>query len=192
MTPIPHPMGMWARCRIPVTVLAIAIVLACLFAISLTLALGRPALHGLPIALVGPRGAAASLPTVLEAATGHGIAFHPCRSVEVAGQEIANQDVYAALIPQRGATRLLIASTAGPSVADALQEIVQRLPAALSRSVSVEDVRPLPPGNSAGLVLFYVMIAKEPYGQARKGHATRGDPPPGRRVQSGERARWAV
>jgi hypothetical protein len=138
-------------------VIAVAVTLACVFAVSYSLALGRPAPHNVPVALVGPRGARAA--SALEAATHHNLKLVSSGSVGAAERALRNQSVYAALVAERHDPRLLIASASGVSVARLLEQAAARASATAGVPLRVSDARPLPSQDPQGLVSFYVTIA---------------------------------
>ena len=146
------------RYRNAVTVILTTIVIACLFATSYILGLGRPMPHGIPTGLVSSHTTRSELPAVLERATHHGLVFHRYRSAAGAEQAIARQDVYGVLVLGRSGPRLLVASAAGASVAHALEQVADQLAARAGIHIVVRDVRPLPPGDTQGLVILYVML----------------------------------
>lgn len=143
--------------RNALVVMTIALTLASLFAVSYSLALGRPTPHHIPAALVGPAGAPAV--AALERVTGYGLQFEPLASPAVAEHAIDQQRVYAALVVDRSPPELLVASAAGTSVARVLEQAAPKASAIAKQPVTIRDVRPLPPKDPQGLVSFYVMLA---------------------------------
>jgi hypothetical protein len=145
--------------RNALVVLTIAITMASLFAISYSLALGRPTPHHVPANIVGRPGAAPLLVTALEQATKNGLELIPAASVEAARRAIGAQRVYAALILTSPRPHLLLASAAGTSVARLLEQAATRAAAESGRPLVVTDLRPLPSTDPQGLVSFYVTLA---------------------------------
>jgi hypothetical protein len=125
--------------------LVAALLLTLLFAFSYVGALHDPHPHGMPIAVIDPRAAAA-----VEASNG---AFVPrmYRSESAARAALHRRETLVALVPPR----LLIASAAGYGA-------TQYAVAALTRAqpnLRVVDVAQLPAGDSHGLTLFYLTVA---------------------------------
>jgi hypothetical protein len=139
-------------------VLAIATVMACLFTLSYSLALGRPTPHHVPAALVGSRASAPRLLAALEQATDQNLRLIPMRSVRYAEREIERQRVYAAVV-LGPPPRLLIASAAGVSVARLLEQAAAQASLTARTHIRVVDLRPLPHKDPQGLVSFYVTLA---------------------------------
>jgi hypothetical protein len=140
-------------------VMTIAITMAGVFAISYSLALGRPAPHHIPAAAIGDPSTRPKLVAALEAATHDGLDLHPYASLARAKHAIDTQQIYAALLLNRGPPRLFVASAAGVSVARLLEQVAMRIPTRAGGPLSVVDLRPLPPSDPQGLVAFYATIA---------------------------------
>jgi hypothetical protein len=88
-----------------------AIVMACLFAISFLYGMDRPALHGIPVAFVGPTngaGVRAEMRAVSEA----GVAFRSYPTAQAAVSAISDQVVFGVLVIERAAATLLVSSHA--------------------------------------------------------------------------------
>jgi hypothetical protein len=130
-------------------VITIAIAMAGVFAISYSLALGRPAPHHIPAAVIGDRSTRPKLVAALEAATHDGLDLHPYASLARTKHAI----------DARGPPRLFVASAAGVSVARLLEQVAMRIPTRAGGPLSIVDLRPLPPSDPQGLVAFYVTIA---------------------------------
>ncbi len=139
--------------------IAIAITLACVFAISYGLALGRPTPHHIPAALVGDP---ASRPGVLpgfEAATKNGLAFERYPTLASAQRALGEQRIFAVLDFEDGRAQLLIASAAGSSIARLLTEVAFQTSQTSAGPVVVTDLHPLPSGDPNGLMAFYLTLA---------------------------------
>jgi hypothetical protein len=132
---------------------AVATVMAALFAISYTLALGRPQPRRIPTALVGSAATHAALVARLERAAGSALELHAVPDAATAQRAIEDQHVYAALVLDGPAPRLLVASAAGASVSRVLTQ------AGTESGLRVVDVLPLGPEDPQGLVVFYVTLA---------------------------------
>jgi len=140
-------------------VIGIATVMASLFVLSYSLALGRPTPHHVPAAVVGsPRGHPRLVRALEQEAKG-GLRLSPVSSVRVADAAIEQQHVYAALVLDRSPPKLLLASASGVSVARLLQQAANRASLHAHTPLEVVDVQPLPPQDPQGLVSFYVTLA---------------------------------
>jgi hypothetical protein len=137
--------------RSPLAVIAIATTMVSLLVVSYSLAFGRPIAHHIPAGLVG---AATPLATRFEAATDHGLALRPYRSVADAERAIDQQRIYAALVLDGPRPRLLIASASGSSVARLLTTAATDVIPPLE----VVDRHPLPARDPVGLVAFYATL----------------------------------
>ncbi|TQF03460.1 DUF3533 domain-containing protein [Kitasatospora acidiphila] len=73
---------------------------------------------------------------------------------------IKDQKIYAALVVDPTGTQdtLLVANARGPAAATAAQQIVTALDQGQGRTVRVEDVVPLAPGDGKGLSSFYLVV----------------------------------
>jgi uncharacterized membrane protein len=139
-------------------IIAIAVVMAGLFAASYSLALGRATPHHITVGLVGRTAQQPALIGALERATHGALTFRPYASPAAAQQAIGQQATYAALVPGPGRPQLLISSASGASVARVLEqaaEVAQRA----GQRVRVVDLHPLPPADPQGLTSFYVTLA---------------------------------
>jgi hypothetical protein len=148
-----------ATTRNAALVIAIAVAMAALFAVSYSLALGRPTPHHVPAALVVEPGARTALVAALQRETDGGLRLSPYPTARAAQRAIGRQRVYAALVLERGRARLLVASAAGTSVARLLGQVGPRAAARIGERLDVVDVRPLPAQDPQGLVAFYVTLA---------------------------------
>src|ERR1700760_2766111 len=83
--------------RNAVVVMAIAVTMVSIFAVSYTLALGRPTPHDIPAAVVGHPARRAGVIRALEAATGSGLRLSRYTSLARAEHAIDEQRIYAAL-----------------------------------------------------------------------------------------------
>lgn len=125
--------------------LVVALVLTLLFAFSYVGALHDPHPQRMPIAVLGPRAAAAVTPS-------NGM-FVPrvYGSLREIRSALRRRDVLAALVPPR----LLIASAGGY----AATQYTAAAFASAQPNLRVVDVAPLPAGDSRGLTLFYLTVA---------------------------------
>jgi hypothetical protein len=140
-------------------VMAIAVAMASVFAVSYTLALGRPTPHNIPAAVVGHPARRPGVIRALEAATGNGLRLTPYASLARARHAIAEQRIYAALALTGSRPRLFVASAAGTSVARVLEQAAQAVPARAGGPLQIVDLHPLPPTDPQGLASFYATLA---------------------------------
>jgi hypothetical protein len=145
--------------RSALSIIAIACVMAGLFAASYSLALGRATPHHIPAALVGDRAAHAAEVAAVELAADGSLRFRSYPSSAAAEHALDEQDVYAALDLRSPRPRLLIASAAGASVARVLTQAAEQVQRTTLPSLGLIDVHPLPRGDRQGLVAFYVTLA---------------------------------
>lgn len=144
--------------RNALVIIAIAVVMAALFAASYSLALGRATPHHITVGLVGRPAQRPALIGALERATRGGLTFRPYGSAAAAQQAIGQQAAYAALVPGPGRPQLLISSASGASVARVLDQAAE-LAQGAGQPVRVVDLHPLPPADPQGLISFYVTLA---------------------------------
>lgn len=131
---------------------AIAIAMAALFVTTYSLALGNPAPHGIPIAVVGDQDAhKATVQAVAQAAGDPD--FHAYGTLGAAQEAVDWQQVYAALDLTAEPPTLYLASAAGASVARALARVSTTDP-----GVRVVDTHPLGVNDPNGVDIFYLML----------------------------------
>jgi hypothetical protein len=122
-----------------------------------------PTPRRIPIAIVLPAGAPASLTnqTVdrLNALPHHPLRVRAASSEADARRLLARRDVSGALILNAsGPDRMLVTSAGGGAVSQALDTIAGRIESAQRRTVTVHDVIPAAPGDARGLSGFYVVV----------------------------------
>ena len=137
----------------------IGIVLSCLFAASLVVAVGRPRPRAVPVAAVGDAGARHAVAGALVKAAGGGIEIRFYATESGAVRAISNQHMYAAVISSERGPKLLVSSASSGSVAHALETVAAGLAARSALKLAVDDLHPLPAGDPQGLVLLYAIIA---------------------------------
>jgi hypothetical protein len=145
--------------RNALVVVAIAAIMATLLATSYSLALGRPSPHHISAGVAPGTAHQRALVRELELATGGGLAFRRYDTAAVARRAIADQTIYAALVPGPTGPQLLVASASGASVARVLEQAATHVTPRGAGPLEVVDLRPLPPGDPQGLVPFYVTLA---------------------------------
>ncbi|MDH6228205.1 MULTISPECIES: DUF3533 domain-containing protein [Streptomyces] len=96
----------------------------------------------------------------LDALPGSPLDARPVASAEEARRQIADREIYGALVVDPGAPagRLLVASGGGAPVAEALEEVVVRAEARQGRQVRTVDVVPVRRGDARGLSSFYLVV----------------------------------
>ncbi len=130
--------------RNAVVVMAIAVTMVSIFAVSYTLALDRPTPHDIPAAVVGHPARRPGVIHALEAATGNGLRLTPYASLARAKHAIDEQRIYAALALTGSRPRLFVASAAGTSVARVLEQAAQTVTARAGGPLRIVDLHPLP------------------------------------------------
>ncbi|MGY1692785.1 hypothetical protein [Geodermatophilus sp. SYSU D01105] len=111
----------------------------------------RSAPRDLPVAVAGPPAATASLTAGLTGAGPGALSVREVPDEAAAEAAIRDREVYGAVVATPGAPpRVLVASAAGPVVAQALQQVAAGLGAATGTQVPVEDVVPLPEADPRG------------------------------------------
>jgi hypothetical protein len=140
-----------------VAIIGIALVMGSTFALSYSLALGRPQPRSIAIGVVGPQQETASALGALQQGAAGGLVPSHFDSAAAALEALAQQRVYAVLQPGADRPTLTLSTASAASVARVLEQVTQRLPA--GSAVSVVDAHPLPPSDPQGLTTFYVTIA---------------------------------
>ncbi|MDI3388823.1 DUF3533 domain-containing protein [Streptomyces sp. B-S-A8] len=121
----------------------------------------KPAPHRIPIAVTGPNAQVTEQAVErLRALPGEPLKPRAVRDEAEAVQEIRERGVDGALIvdPRAPGDRLLVASAAGGSLAQALEEVVGAAEQAQKRTLKVEDVVPGAAGDARGLSSFYLVV----------------------------------
>jgi hypothetical protein len=145
--------------RNAIVVIAIAVTMVSIFAVSYTVALGRPTPHDIPAGVVGDPARRPGLLRALEGATQNGLRVTRYASLARARRAIDEQRIYAVLTLKRSAARLFVASAAGTSVARVLEQAAQAVPSRIGGPLRIVDLHPLPPTDPLGLASFYVTLA---------------------------------
>lgn len=163
MTP---PQGFLAEFKDAVTTRAALLVLGVLvlqlaFVTSYIGAFHQPKPHEIPIAVAAPAAPAAERAAQqLGALPGDPLDPRVVADGAAARAQVENRDVDGALVvdPAGRTDRLLVASGAGASLSQALEEVVGAAERAQGRTVRVTDVAPAAQGDSRGLSSFYLVI----------------------------------
>lgn len=131
----------------------VALLIACLYILSYSLALGNPVAHKISAALIGDQTSHARAVNAVER-TAHGdLALRSYPSLSKALRGLDQQTVYAALDVTGPRPALYVASAAGASVAHVLERATVNDPALV-----VIDKHPLPRDDFSGVDIFYLML----------------------------------
>lgn len=130
------------------------------FILSYIGAFHSPTPHHVPVTVVAPAQASGQIidelnglpgePVVATASPDENTARAALRTDQTSGVYVFN--------PAGTEDRLLVASGGGTAVSGALEQIFSKVAASQQRTVAVEDVVPLLPGDSRGLSGFYLVI----------------------------------
>ncbi len=146
-----------------VVIMLIVSAAAGLFAGSYTYAMADPAPRHIPTAVVGetdPGGRREAFVRGLEKQLDSSLALHRYPSYAAARDAVEAQEVFAVLrLSKEDAVELGVASAAGASVAQLLEKAAPKVGDAVGVAVTVEDLKPLQPGDPRGLALFYISLA---------------------------------
>ncbi|MFE5540130.1 DUF3533 domain-containing protein [Streptomyces sp. NPDC056492] len=162
----PPPAGFLAEVKDAVTVRAALLLLGVLalqlaFVTSYIGAFHQPKPSEIPIAVAAPaRPVAEQSAQQLADLPGKPLDPHAVTDEAAATAEVENRDVDGALVidPAGPTDRLLVASGAGASLSQALEQVVGRVEQARGRAVRVVDVAPAAAGDARGLSAFYLVI----------------------------------
>jgi hypothetical protein len=160
--------GSWAAFRespfMPAVVITLILAAAAgLFAGSYTYALADPTPRHIPTAVVGetdPGGRRAAFVQGMEERLGSSLALNHHPSYAAAKDALEAQEAFAIirLSPAKG-VELDVASAAGSSVAELLQQAAPKVADDVGVPVTVQDLKPLQVGDPRGLALFYISLA---------------------------------
>ncbi|MFC7306945.1 DUF3533 domain-containing protein [Streptomyces monticola] len=121
----------------------------------------KPKPHEIPIAVTAPAAQITDQAVEqLRALPGKPLKPRAVKDEAEALSQIKNRDVDGALIvdPRAPGDRLLVASGAGASLSQALEEILGATEKAQKRTLTVTDVVPDDPGDARGLSSFYLVV----------------------------------
>ncbi|WP_042384497.1 ABC transporter permease [Streptacidiphilus melanogenes] len=130
------------------------------FIVSYIGALHHPYPYKASIGVVAPPQASAQAVAGLNGLPNHVLDARPVADEATAVQQIKDQKLYTALVIDPAGTRdtLLVANASGPALATAVTQIVTQAEAQQGRTVVVQDVVPLAPGDAEGLSSFYLAV----------------------------------
>lgn len=130
------------------------------FILSYVGAFHSPQPHQIPIAVVAPAQVSAETVGKLNA-----IPSNPVKATAVASQALAEQQIRSAgtsaafiVNPQSSTDTLLVSSAGGTSLSTAVTTVLTQVDATQNRTVTVQDIVPLQPGDGRGLTGFYLVI----------------------------------
>ncbi|MGF1429125.1 DUF3533 domain-containing protein [Kitasatospora sp. LaBMicrA B282] len=123
-------------------------------------ALHHPTPHRLSIGVVAPPPAQQQVVAGLNQVPGEAVHAVPVADQATAVARIKDQRLYAALVVDPTSTQdtLLVATARGKSAATAAETVVTAAEQQQGRTVRVQDVIPLAPGDANGLSAFYLVV----------------------------------
>lgn len=145
--------------RKPIAVMVVVSLLGMLFAGSFLGALHHLEPHEVPVAVVGPDGAADRLGTMLDKRSDGAFDLTAYENEQAAQEALLERDVDGVFVPGQGGAKLIIAGANGQIENSALKEVFQGVGHATGQPVTVKDVRPLPADDSAGVSSIFLVIA---------------------------------
>jgi hypothetical protein len=129
------------------------LVFVSLFFFAYTGAFGKPAIHDLPVVVVGPTSITQSLAKI------DGLKPRQAATVAAAEGLVKDRNVYGAIIvPQSGQLVLETASGAGRSVATSLASLATQLAKANDFTLTTKELAPLSANDPNGTVEFYCIL----------------------------------
>ncbi|CAN5538846.1 DUF3533 domain-containing protein [soil metagenome] len=130
------------------------------FILSYLGAFHAPTPQHIPVAVVAPEQVSQSVVERLNALAGQPITASAAVDEQAARDALRTATTSAVYVVDPAGTddRLLIASAGGTSVSGAVEQIFDKVAQAEGRSIAVDDVVPLEPGDARGLSGFYLVI----------------------------------
>lgn len=130
------------------------------FILSYLGAFHAPTPQHIPVAVVAPEQVSQSVVERLNALAGQPITASTAVDEQAARDALRKATTSAVYVVDPAGTddRLLIASAGGTSVSGAVEQIFDKVAQAEGRSIAVDDVVPLEPGDARGLSGFYLVI----------------------------------
>ncbi|MFJ7156847.1 DUF3533 domain-containing protein [Streptomyces sp. NPDC101118] len=164
--PAGSPPGFLAEVKDAVTTRAALLVIGVLalqlaFIASYIGAFHQPKPHEIKLAVVTPAAQITDQAVQrLDALPGDPLDASAVENEATAVEQIKDREVDGALLidPRGNTDRLLVASGAGASLSQALQEVVQAVEAAQRRNLVTVDVAPAAKGDARGLSSFYLVV----------------------------------
>jgi len=120
-----------------------------------TAAFHQPVAHDLPVAVVGSTQQATQAQQQLDRSAGGQFQVRHYAAPAPATEALTSHDVFGVLDLTATPARLLVAGANSQQVTQLVQQAMSPLAQATGQPPQVQDVRPLVPGDSRGLALFY-------------------------------------
>ena len=121
--------------------------------------LHAPAPHQVKVAIVGPSAKVAPLARGISVRAKGGFNVSQLSRVAVARRLVAQRKLAGAYVPAHTPSpTIVVASAASPALASFLESAFRPIAAAKGQLLAVDDVRPLPAGDSAGTASFFFLI----------------------------------
>lgn len=159
------PTGFWTEVRDAVAPRTVALVVGVLllqigFVLSYVGAFHQPTPHSVDVALVAPAPVAQNLLPQLNGLPGTPLEVTAVADEATARTQLTSGDTSAVLVVDPSGTQdtLLTASGGGVSTDTAIQQVLTAAEATQQRTVVVQDMVPLQPGDGRGLSGFYLVI----------------------------------
>lgn len=134
------------------------------FALSYIGALHNPKPHHIDVAVAAPSQTAGPLLKQLNGLPGEPVKARTVRDRATARRQVTTRDADGALLVTPaanggGTARLIVASAAGPSMSQALEQVMRKVAPRAGLRLSVLDVRPLSTNDFEELSSFYLVVA---------------------------------
>ena len=134
---------------------AVATLIGLAFVVVFLDAFQAPRPHDLPVGVVGTAAQVETVAAALEEAVPGYLELRPLDDEAAAEDAVRHADVYGALVLGGPAPRLLVAGAQGQGVTTTLTEAFTPIAQQAGQQLQVEDLRPLAPGDTRGLGIFY-------------------------------------
>lgn len=130
------------------------------FILSYIGAFHAPAPHQIPVTVVAPPQVAQQVVDSLNKAAGQPVSAETSTDANAARDAVLSGERSAAYVVNLSGTQdtLLVASGGGTAVATAVQELATKAAEQQHRTVTIDDVVPLQPGDARGLSGFYLVV----------------------------------
>lgn len=152
--------GWWDAVTVRAALLILGVLgLQIAFVVSYIGALHRPEPHRIDLAVAAPASAAPALIRQLDAIDGEPLRARRVADPITAREQVLHRDADAALVlGPGGRAALLVASAAGPSLAEATEQVMATVAQRTGLRVSVTDLRAPAAGDRNALSSFYLVI----------------------------------
>ncbi|WP_027341655.1 hypothetical protein [Hamadaea tsunoensis] len=142
-----EPNSPWSRVAATAALLTV-IISALLTAFAWPAA--RSSVHGVPIVVAGPPAAVAQVTAALDQHQPGAFTVTAVADTAAAESSVLHREAYGAIDLSSGRPQVIVASAAGPVVAQALQGVAAGLAQPAQSTVGVRDLVPLPSGDPRG------------------------------------------